>query len=76
MFKDQVLKKEPEGSLPVLSLSAGIKAMVAFRKGQDFKQETWRDKLFSSFLQMLQEKGDGQLRKSMQFSIPGLLYVE
>lgn len=49
MFKDQVLKKEPEGSLPVLSLSAGIKAMVAFRKGQDFKQETWRDKLFSSF---------------------------
>lgn len=47
MFKDQVLKKEPEGSLPVLSLSASIKAMVAFRKGQDFKQETWRDKLFS-----------------------------
>lgn len=27
-------------------------------------------------LQVLQEKGDGQLRKSMQFSIPGLLDVE
>lgn len=65
MFKDQALEKVPEGSLPVLGFYISIKTTVAFGIGKDFKHDTLWDNFFFFILQVLQAKGDGQLRKSM-----------